>query len=223
MITHRTRKIRTPIRIIALVAIVGFSAIGVALATRAPQGATPVDSPLVGHRAPIFAGTDLRSGRRVSLQQFRGRYVFINFFASWCTPCQQETPDLVTFDYQESRKPNGAVLLGVVFHDASSAAREFEVTQGADWDSIADPGGSIAESYGITGPPTTFLVDPNGFITTEPIEGPATVANLSGLLRVAHETQRSPSKTASASLSQRIPRPSQDLVSTPLSMRGNPS
>jgi cytochrome c biogenesis protein CcmG/thiol:disulfide interchange protein DsbE len=166
-----------------------LSVVGVVLATRTPQGATQVSSPLLGRMAPTFTGTDLRTGRPVSLADLRGHYVFVNFFASWCGPCQQETPDLITFDYNQQHPQRagagGADLVGVVFHDAVSSARQFQITQGATWPTVNDPGGAIAEHYGVTGPPTTFLIDPSGRITVNPSTGPATQANLQHMLKEA--------------------------------------
>jgi cytochrome c biogenesis protein CcmG/thiol:disulfide interchange protein DsbE len=165
--------------------LIVLAVVGVVLATRTPQQATQVDSPLLGHRAPPFTGTDLRTGLPVSLASLRGRYVVINFFASWCIPCQEEAPDLLTFEYQQSRLPHGARLVSVVFHDTSASATQFLKSQGAAWPAVADPGGNIAQNYGVTSPPTTFIVDPNGRVTVNPDEGPATVANLNALLRAA--------------------------------------
>ena len=161
--------------------------VGIVLATRTPQEATAVDSPLMGHTAPVISGTDLRIGEHVSLSSMRGHYVFVNFFASWCVPCQQEAPDLITFDFGQRHTTDGAELMSVVFHDETSSARQFLISQGATWPAVNDPGGSIAENYGVTGPPTTFLVDPSGRITVEPVTGPATPANLEQMLKQARE------------------------------------
>jgi cytochrome c biogenesis protein CcmG/thiol:disulfide interchange protein DsbE len=166
-----------------------LAVVGVVLATRTPQEATQVDSPLLGHMAPQFTGTDLRTGAPVSLSSLRGHYVFVNFFASWCVPCQQEAPDLVTFDYDQTHTHGGADLISVVFHDQTSAARKFLQSQGAIWPAVSDPEGSIAEDYGVTAPPTTFLIDPSGRISVNPDEGPATEKNLDSLLKSA-EVQR---------------------------------
>ena len=68
------------------------------LATSPPQTAIEVDTPLVGQTAPSITGSTLGGGS-FNLQAWRGRWVVVNFFASWCQPCQQEQPELVAFAY----------------------------------------------------------------------------------------------------------------------------
>jgi cytochrome c biogenesis protein CcmG/thiol:disulfide interchange protein DsbE len=185
-------KRRHTTRWVAGFVLVILAIIGVVLATRTPEEATEVASPLVGHMAPQFSGDNIqsKSGRPVTLRALRGHYVFVNFFASWCGPCQQEAPDLIAFDYQDAPK-DGADLVSVVFHDQVASAEGFLKTQGAPWPALDDPGGAIAERYGVTGPPTTFLVDPSGRITVEPETGPATQAELQNMLDRARKLARS--------------------------------
>jgi cytochrome c biogenesis protein CcmG/thiol:disulfide interchange protein DsbE len=161
-----------------------LAVVGIVLATRTPQEATAVASPLLGHGAPGFTGTDLSTGAPVSLASLRGHYVVINFFASWCIPCQQEAPDLSRFNYQQSHSSNGADMVSVVFHDSTATARAFQRSNGDLWPAVSDPGGSIAEHYGVTAPPTTFVVDPAGRVTAV-LEGPATEKNLDTFLQAA--------------------------------------
>ncbi len=190
--TTRGRQRHTT-RWVAGIVLVVLAIVGVVLATRTPQEATQVESPLVGHMAPQFSGANIQlsNGSRVSLRALRGHYVFVNFFASWCGPCQQEAPDLITFFYQKAPKDRADVV-SVVFHDELSSAKSFLKSQGAAWPALNDPGGTIAQNYGVTAPPTTFLIDPSGRITVEPETGPATEANLQKMVEQARKLARRP-------------------------------
>ncbi len=161
------------VSLVVLALIVGLS---VLLVTRQPVSATSVPSPLLGKAAPPLAGTALGGGR-FSLSSDRGKIVVVNFFASWCGPCQVEEPNLITFAWQQRLK--GVAVVGVVFNDTIGAAKAFDVK----WDttqfypSIADPNGAFAFHYGVTSPPSTFVIDPHGRVA-EVLLGPVTTAQL---------------------------------------------
>jgi len=178
------RRRRHPTRWIAGAVLVALVVVGIVLATRTSQEATAVQSPLLGRTAPALSGTDLSSGAPVSLEALRGHYVLVNFFASWCGPCQQEAPDLSRFHYQQAHISDGADMVSVVFHDTTSTARAFLRSNGDLWPAVGDPGGVIAEHYGVTAPPTTFVIDPSGRVAAV-LVGPATQANLDASLKAA--------------------------------------
>lgn len=165
-----------------LVVVAGLVAV---LAGRPQATATEVDTPLLGHMAPAVSGSTLDGGS-FRLDSLRGRWVVVNFFASWCPPCQQEEPELVTFAFTH-RAPGDAALVGVVFDDAASSARGFLRSSGATWPAVADPGGQTALAFGVRAPPETFLISPSGVVVAH-LDGPVTAAGLDYWLRRAQES-----------------------------------
>ena len=154
----------TPVRWVA--ASVGVLVLGLVglLATRAPAQSTVAPSPLVGRAAPEVTGTSL-DGRTVRLSQFRGRFVVLNFFASWCIPCQQEHDDLMRFNSRHASQGDAQVL-AVIFSDDPSDARRFFTEHGGDWPVLHDPKGRVALDFGVRGPPESFLISPDGTVVS---------------------------------------------------------
>ncbi len=116
---------------------------------------------LDGQHAPAFRLTDL-SGRSVSLADYAGRPLIINFWASWCIPCQQEFPMYRAARMQYASR--GLEVLGVVYKDTPGNAREFMAREDAGWPALVDPGGRVADSYRVTAIPTTFFVNRAGVV-----------------------------------------------------------
>ncbi|HTX63099.1 MAG TPA: TlpA disulfide reductase family protein [Acidimicrobiales bacterium] len=175
-------------RWVAAAVLLVLVAVAIVAATRPSIQATEAESPLVGHRAPALTGTTL-DGARFSLAGERGHYVYVNFFASWCTPCQQEEPALEDFAFRQSRDgSSGARMVSVVFNDTVSDARRFVADWGIRWPVVADSGGAIANRYGVGSPPMTFLVDPSGSVVGTWL-GPVTAAQLGQMLTAARRGQ----------------------------------
>jgi cytochrome c biogenesis protein CcmG/thiol:disulfide interchange protein DsbE len=179
-----SRRRRHATRWVAGAVLLVLVVLGIVLATRTPQEATAVASPLLGRQAPGFTGTDLTTGAPVSLTALRGHYVVVNFFASWCIPCQTEAPDLSRFHYEQAHAADGADMVSVAFHDTTSTAKKFLHDNGDLWPAVSDPGGTIADRYGVTNPPTTVVINPAGRVTAV-LLGPATQKNLDSFLKAA--------------------------------------
>lgn len=134
------------------------------LATRRSATDQQARSPLVGRAAPPIAGTSVTDGAAFALGSLRGRYVLVNFFASWCVPCQDEQPQLVAF----AHRPGGhTAVVGVLFEDTPSAARQFLSHNAGDWPAVPDPQYELALNYGVRGPPESFLIDPQGVVVAK--------------------------------------------------------
>ena len=139
-----------PIAILALLAY-GF--------TREPRY---VDSPIVGRPAPSFV-LGLLDGRTIRLEDFRGKVVFLNFWASWCAPCRVEAPMLEATWRQLAA--NDVVFIGVNTQDEEERARAFVQEFGLTYPNGRDPGGRIAIDYGVGGLPEAFFIDAQGRIS----------------------------------------------------------
>ena len=152
------------------------------LATRKSAENALAASPLVNKAAPVLNGTTLTGGP-FSLSAQRGRYVIVNFFASWCVPCLQEHPELDKFT--QRHQGGDAQLVSVLFDDDPASARAFFERHGGDWPVVDDPGAKAALDFGVRGPPESFVVDTNGYVVTR-IVGRVTA---DGLDRIISQTK----------------------------------
>lgn len=140
------------------------------LATRKPASDRPVYSALINKPAPDITGKTI-DGRQFQLSQFSGKWVLVNFFATWCTPCQKEHPEIQSWSREHADAGNGEVV-AVVYGDEPSRVRSFFAKQGGDWPVVLDDGKEpIAVAYGVTAPPESYLVAPNGYVVAKLIGG----------------------------------------------------
>ncbi len=118
-------------------------------------------APQVGALAPALSLTDL-DGRPVTLADFRGRPVVLNYWASWCEPCRDEFPELR--DALAAHASDGLAVVGVLFKDDVAPAKDFMQKMSATWPSLADPDGVGAAAYRVIAPPTTYFIDRDGVV-----------------------------------------------------------
>lgn len=109
---------------------------------------------------PDFSLPSLDGKKKISLKDFRGKLVFLNFWATWCEPCRGEMPAMEKL-YQEF-KENNFVVLAVNVKDRKGDATGFVKELKLTYPVAFDPEGQVGLLYGAWGLPTTYLIGPNG-------------------------------------------------------------
>jgi peroxiredoxin len=137
--------------------------------TSGARGAGP--AALVGEAAPVFNLRDDR-GRAVSLNQYRGKVVVMNLWATWCPPCRAEMPDLQTMANQFA--PDGVVIVGVNQGESAKRAAAFAAALGIRFPIWLDQEQRYGREYQALGMPTTVIVGRNGVIARG-FDGPLTI------------------------------------------------
>lgn len=122
----------------------------------------PAIEGLIHKPAPDFS-LELFDGGNFQLAGQRGRVVVINFFASWCVSCGEETHHLEKAFHAYA--PDQVAFLGVAIDDTEKKARAFLKKAGLTIPAGLDKTGRIKEIYGLYGMPTTFFIDRNGLVS----------------------------------------------------------
>ncbi len=123
--------------------------------------------PHVGSPAKDFTVRD--SDRSVTLNQFRGQVLVLNFWATWCPPCTEELPSLM--DMQDRLRGRGVVVLGVSIDVDAEAYHRFLKQRNVNFLTVRDPEQKVAGMYGTSGWPETYIIDRQGVMRRK-IVGP---------------------------------------------------
>jgi peroxiredoxin len=133
---------------------VGPSTVGLGVGERAPELAGDLD----GQRVTL---RDL-DGRPVSIGDFRGRALWITFWATWCPPCQEETPTLR--DAYERFQSQGLELLAIDLQEPQDVVAEYVATYELRYRVALDPTTAIMRAYRVFGLPTHYFIDRDGVV-----------------------------------------------------------
>jgi cytochrome c biogenesis protein CcmG, thiol:disulfide interchange protein DsbE len=165
----RKHKRRRRIAIFCVVSLLNVGLLALILTQLLTPATHPVSDPLVGHPAPNFSLVMLHSATgksALSLSNFKGKPIVLNFWASWCQPCKEELPLLENAWKQAQAQQKDIVFLGIDFQESSSDATSFLQLYGITYLVGLDTNGSIASKYRVTSLPQTIFIDRNGTVTS---------------------------------------------------------
>jgi cytochrome c biogenesis protein CcmG, thiol:disulfide interchange protein DsbE len=141
--------------VIAVLAVVGL--LGFGLLSKGEASLS------IGDQAPDTELSRLGTPGMGEIADYRGKWVLVNFWASWCAPCKTEAPSLESF--QKAHAAEDFTVLGINLDDATDDALAFVHRYGLTYPQLRDgDGGDRREAYGMTGFPESFLIDPRGHV-----------------------------------------------------------
>ena len=130
-----------------------------------------MDNVQIGKQAPVFVQNDT-AGKPVSIEDFRGKYLLIDFWASWCSPCRAESPNLVAAYHKY--KDKGFTILGVSLDRDKQRWLQAIADDKLNWTQVSDLkfwDNEASNLYAVSSIPSNFLLDPKGIIIAKDLRG----------------------------------------------------
>lgn len=141
----------------SIVAVVVVAAVGLLVYGLVSKGGSRI---AVGDPAPAASLPKLEGKGDESLASYRGRWVLVNFWASWCVPCRDEAATLNQL--QKERGGADFTVIGIDSNDLSPDAKAFVKKYEVEYPQLRDGNGELADDFGTTGVPESYLFDPQG-------------------------------------------------------------
>ena len=162
LIMNKVPKVMLPVILTLVLLLAGCFAGPEPLDGESPTA--PVEGTQVGNLAPDFKLPDL-DGQAVSLSDFRGKPVLINFWATWCPPCRYEMPFIQEIYEDKAWQDKGLVIVAVNTGESRSKVEDFMENYGLSFLVLLDIESEVARKYNAAPPwPVTFFIDKDGII-----------------------------------------------------------
>lgn len=124
----------------------------------------------IGYKPYLFEGKNFENESQISLNEFKGKYVLLDFWAVWCVPCLKEIPNLKELYKKTDRRK--FEIIGIVAESPSNILKEIIEKDSISWPQIlSTDSNKIKEAYRINGYPTTYLINPEGIIIAKNLRG----------------------------------------------------
>lgn len=143
--------------LIALLVLVGIGL------KRAQQGTVQPGDKIPDFTLPLFKGYQYQNASEVNLSDFRGKVVVLNFWASWCKPCEQEAAEMQQA-WEANRDSGEVIFLGADYVDTEPEARAYLKKFGIDFYNGPDMGTKVSQLFRIKGVPETYFIDREGVL-----------------------------------------------------------
>ena len=136
----------------------------------------------IGYKSIPFTGNDFTTDSRISLNDLKGKYVFLDFWATWCGPCLQEMPNLKEL-YKKTDRDKFEIV-GIVGDSSNDQIKKIIEKDSIIWPQVlTTDSNKIKEDYGIQGYPTTILIDPEGIVIAKSLRGKELVEKILALTK----------------------------------------
>src|SRR5512142_31321 len=150
-------------QVIIWAVLVGLLVLVAIALKRSQQGTVQPGDKLPAFSMPLFSGYELNGKTQVNLSDLHGKVVLVNFWASWCKPCEQEAADLrMAWDYYKGS--GKVVFLGIDYVDTEPEARAYLEKFGITYANGPDLGTKVSQLFRIKGVPETYFLDQDGVL-----------------------------------------------------------
>ncbi len=163
----RKNKRRRRILIFSVVSLLNVGLLALLLTQLLTPAPNAGSDPLVGHPAPNFSLAMLSPDTRkpaLSLSNFKGKPVVLNFWASWCAPCKEEVPLLESTWKQVQAQGKDVIFLGIDYQDSNNDAISFLQLYGITYPIVLDADGSVALKFSVISLPQTIFINRDGTV-----------------------------------------------------------